>query len=140
MHEVEEPQKGLVGFCMSLFLAMILLCVALCCLQQWLTRCRRISSQRTVAVFALSDVDLVYENDVAPPRDAAAQGLPPPPSLERGSSCARSDTAGNGPPPSYEETVKHLSSTWPARPPRDVAPGERPSRRGPAEEVQLSQA
>ncbi|XP_060098768.1 zinc finger protein 709-like [Heteronotia binoei] len=57
---LKPPNWNPFWLCMSLFLAMILLCVALCCLQRWLTRCRRLSSQRTVAVFALSDVDSVY--------------------------------------------------------------------------------
>ncbi|XP_077204116.1 transmembrane protein 207 isoform X2 [Paroedura picta] len=107
--------------CMSLFLATILLCVALCCLQRWLTRCRCFSSRRTVAVFALSGVDSVYENDVDPGR---LPKVPPHPrSPERPSPCSGSNTAGDGPPPSYEEVVKSVSS--PCR--------EQRLQRGPAE-------
>nr|XP_034989747.1 transmembrane protein 207 [Zootoca vivipara] len=57
IYEEQSLIAWYIWFSVSLFLAAILLCIAACCLQHWLKRRRLFSSQRTVAVFALSDAD-----------------------------------------------------------------------------------
>uniref|UniRef100_A0A670KFU7 Transmembrane protein 207 n=1 Tax=Podarcis muralis TaxID=64176 RepID=A0A670KFU7_PODMU len=65
-------------FYISLFLAAILLCIAACCLQCWLKRRRVFSSQRTVAVFALSDADSGHsEFGPSPPAGLQTRTTPP---------------------------------------------------------------
>ncbi|XP_038200678.1 transmembrane protein 207 [Arvicola amphibius] len=89
------------------FLLMILLVVLLCgvvllCLRSWLKRCRIDDPpRRTVAVFAVGDLDLMYETDMTG-SPTSGIGLPTP-NTELGPAPCFSAL---GPPPPYEETLK----------------------------------
>nr|XP_048309874.1 transmembrane protein 207 [Myodes glareolus] len=87
------------------FLLMILLVVLLCvvvflCLRSWLKRCRIDDSpRRTVAVFAVGDLDFIYETEMA---GSPTPGIGLVPNTELSPAPCFSAL---GPPPLYEETL-----------------------------------
>ncbi|XP_042316691.1 transmembrane protein 207 [Sceloporus undulatus] len=102
-YEVQSFGAWYIWPCLSLFLAVVLVCFFACCLQGWLKWQRLCSSPRTLAVFALSDADTAYENDVTP-------WMPPKihlhlPVCELSSSDFSYDVG----PPSYNEIMKPQS-------------------------------
>ncbi|XP_028584331.2 transmembrane protein 207 [Podarcis muralis] len=102
VYEEQSLIAWYIWFYISLSLAAILLCIAACCLQRWLKRRRLFSSQRTVAVFALSDADSGHKSD-----GRLRTVAPIHPHPQWSSSDFIFDTVTrNGPPPSYEEIVK----------------------------------
>uniref|UniRef100_A0ABM5FVB5 Transmembrane protein 207 isoform X2 n=1 Tax=Pogona vitticeps TaxID=103695 RepID=A0ABM5FVB5_9SAUR len=99
--EVQSISAWNLWLCVSLALAMLLLCTVACCLHCWLKR-RRLSSSspsRTLAVFALSDTHPAYEGE-------AAKIHPHFQIPEQGSSDAGfAVVLGSGPPPAYKEAA-----------------------------------
>ncbi|XP_008122953.1 transmembrane protein 207 [Anolis carolinensis] len=95
--------------CLSLLLAVVLLCLVACCLQWWLKRQGFLPSSRNPNVFVLSDTESVYENDAAP-------WMPPKIPL-RLPGCEPSTTnpSCNMAPPSYDEIMKRDSNSGPGQ-------------------------
>uniref|UniRef100_A0A8C8VNS5 Transmembrane protein 207 n=1 Tax=Pelusios castaneus TaxID=367368 RepID=A0A8C8VNS5_9SAUR len=87
------------------FLAMILSCGILFCLQCWLNRQSSSPTQRTLAVFALSDVDSLSGYEAFPCAFSGVPALSPNP--EPGPFPAlHFHTRGSGSPPFYEDIIK----------------------------------
>ncbi|CAO2631462.1 Transmembrane protein 207 [Lemmus lemmus] len=85
-----------------IFLVVLLCGVVLLCLRSWLKRCRTDDSpRRTVAVFAVGDLDLIYETEMAG-SSTSGIGLPAPNTELGPAPCFNA----LGPPPPYEETLK----------------------------------
>ncbi|XP_067417119.1 transmembrane protein 207 [Emydura macquarii macquarii] len=94
-----------VWFLILFFLAIILSCGILFCLQCWLKRQSSFSSRRTLAVFALSDTDSLCVREASPCAlsgvHAHSPNTEPCPSPSRPCS-----TRGTRSPPSYEDIMK----------------------------------
>ncbi|XP_038604716.1 transmembrane protein 207 [Tachyglossus aculeatus] len=95
------PSAWLIWLFMLLFPAALLCCGMLFCLQCWIKRTSQGSAGRTVAVFAISDLDSIYETAVPQnpfPRvclHSHSVGL-----------CPVSNCSAVRPPPSYEDLKK----------------------------------
>ncbi|KAM6223929.1 transmembrane protein 207 [Rhynchocyon petersi] len=61
----QHPNAWYVWFLLPLFLVALLCAAVLFCLQCWLKRSRLVSPRRTMAVFAVGDVDHVYGTEAA---------------------------------------------------------------------------
>ncbi|KAL1788124.1 transmembrane protein 207 [Sigmodon hispidus] len=97
----QHPNDWCIWLLLLIFLVILLCGVVLLCLQCWLKRCRSDVPGRTMAVFAIGDLDLIYgaEMDENP---TAGMCLPSPnPEL-----CPALCFGELGPPPAYEETLK----------------------------------
>ncbi|XP_028925698.1 transmembrane protein 207 isoform X3 [Ornithorhynchus anatinus] len=86
---------------MLLFPAALLCCGILFCLQCWIKRTSQGSTGRTVAVFALNDLDSIYETTV--PWDQFSRVCLHSQSVGL---CPASDCSAERPPPSYEDLKK----------------------------------
>ncbi|XP_007057910.2 transmembrane protein 207 [Chelonia mydas] len=87
------------------FLATILSCGILFCLQCWLKQRSSFPSRRTLAVFALSDSDSLGVSDASPCAFSGVHAHSPNPDLCP-SPALRIGTRGTGSPPSYEDIMK----------------------------------
>uniref|UniRef100_A0A8C3RLX4 Transmembrane protein 207 n=1 Tax=Chelydra serpentina TaxID=8475 RepID=A0A8C3RLX4_CHESE len=87
------------------FLAMILSCGILFCLQCWLKRRSSFPSRRTLAVFALNDSDSLGGYEASQCAFSGVPAHPPNPEL-RPSPALRVSTRGAGSPPPYEDIMK----------------------------------
>ncbi|XP_058441038.1 transmembrane protein 207 isoform X1 [Marmota monax] len=123
----QHPNDWYIWFLLLIFLVSLLCGVVLFCLQCWLKRSRMDSPRRTMAVFAVGDLDSICENrDPGVPAVIKCECSDPERGrrLERGTEAAVSPTLGIhlqtqnleqypvpcfdtlGPPPPYEETPK----------------------------------
>ncbi|XP_028925696.1 transmembrane protein 207 isoform X1 [Ornithorhynchus anatinus] len=95
------PSAWLIWLFMLLFPAALLCCGILFCLQCWIKRTSQGSTGRTVAVFALNDLDSIYETTV--PWDQFSRVCLHSQSVGL---CPASDCSAERPPPSYEDLKK----------------------------------
>ncbi|KAM5333955.1 transmembrane protein 207 isoform 5-T5 [Glossophaga mutica] len=84
-----------------IFLVALLCGAVLFCLQRWLRRCRVGSPRRTMAVFAVGDLDSVYGTEAAVSPTAGIHLQTQIPTLYP-AACFNT----LGPPPPYEEILK----------------------------------
>ncbi|XP_028730991.1 transmembrane protein 207 [Peromyscus leucopus] len=100
-YDNQHPDGWYIWFLLLIFLAVLLCGVVLLCLQCWLKRCRTDSPRRTVAVFAIGDLDLIFGTEMAgSPRAGICL---PTPNTEL---CQAPCFGALGPPPPYEEAPK----------------------------------
>ncbi|XP_060622696.2 transmembrane protein 207 [Anolis sagrei] len=108
-YEVHSFGAWYIWPCLSLLLAVVLLCLVTCCLQWWLKRQGFLPSSRNPNVFVLSDTESVYENDAAP-------WMPPKVHLcLPGCEPSTTNPSCNVAPPSYDEIMKRDSNSGPAQ-------------------------
>ncbi|XP_045707587.1 transmembrane protein 207 isoform X2 [Phyllostomus hastatus] len=88
-------------FLLLIFLVALLCGAVLFCLQCWLRRCQLASSRRTMAVFAVGDLDSVYGAEAAVNPTAGIHLQTQIPTLHP-AACFNT----LGPPPPYEEILK----------------------------------
>ncbi|XP_029400591.1 transmembrane protein 207 isoform X2 [Mus pahari] len=88
-------------FFLLIFLVVLLCGVVLFCLQCWLKRCRIDPPRRTMAVFAVGDLDPVYGAETT---GSPTSGICHP--TQNTELCPASCFGALGPPPPYEEILK----------------------------------
>ncbi|XP_044525442.1 transmembrane protein 207 [Gracilinanus agilis] len=98
----EQPLNGwYIWWLMLLSLISIICCMVLICLHCWLKRSHSRSSGRTVAVFAVSDIESISGTESVTNPTARLDLHSPDPELYSGSCIIPL-----GPPPPYEDTQK----------------------------------
>nr|XP_051674856.1 transmembrane protein 207 isoform X2 [Oryctolagus cuniculus] len=97
----QQPNSWYVWFLLLIFLVALLCGVVLYCFQCWLKRLRIDSSRRTMAVFAVGDLDPTYGTEASVNPTVGIHLHTQSPELYR-VPCF----GALGPPPPYEETLK----------------------------------
>ncbi|KAM7132217.1 transmembrane protein 207 isoform 1-T1 [Molossus nigricans] len=97
----QYPSDWYIWFLLLIVLAVLLCGAALFCLQGWLRRCSAGCSGRTVAIFAVGDLDSVYGAEAAVTPTVGIHLQTQHPEL-----CPVPCFNTLGPPPPYEELVK----------------------------------
>ncbi|XP_007640752.1 transmembrane protein 207 [Cricetulus griseus] len=97
----QHPDAWYIWFLLWIFLVVLLCGIVLLCLRCWLKRCRIDHPRRTMAVFAIGDLDLIHGTEMA--GNPSVRISLPTPNTEL---CPALRFGDLGPPPPYEETLK----------------------------------
>uniref|UniRef100_A0A8C6GNN9 Transmembrane protein 207 n=1 Tax=Mus spicilegus TaxID=10103 RepID=A0A8C6GNN9_MUSSI len=100
-YDERYPDGWYIWFFLLIFLVVLLCGVVLFCLQCWLKRCGINPPRRTMAVFAVGDLDPVYGAEMA---GSPTSGICHP--TQNTELCSAPCFGALGPPPPYEEILK----------------------------------
>ncbi|XP_029326131.1 transmembrane protein 207 isoform X1 [Mus caroli] len=100
-YDERYPDGWYIWFFLLIFLVVLLCGVVLFCLQCWLKRCGINPPRRTMAVFAVGDLDPVYGAEMA---GRPTSGICHP--TQNTELCSAPCFGVLGPPPPYEEILK----------------------------------